>query len=70
MVGPQERYTHLQRCAALISDSLGKKHADLVVLPELSSIEYSRESFDNLDALAEPLGGPSFDGLAQCCHGP
>ncbi len=33
---------------------------DLVVLPELSSIHYSRETFANLSELAEPLYGPSF----------
>jgi nitrilase len=33
--------------------------ADIVVLPELSSIDYSRASFARLDALAEPLDGPS-----------
>lgn len=30
------------------------------VLPELSSIDYSRVSFDRLAVLAEPLDGPSF----------
>jgi len=32
----------------------------LVVLPELSSIDYSRDAFAALDALAEPLDGHSF----------
>ena len=30
------------------------------VLPELSSIDYSRASFGRLAVLAEPLDGPSF----------
>ena len=36
---------------------LSGRRADLVVLPELSTIEYSRESFDQLPQLAEDLGG-------------
>ena len=60
MMTTQERDTHLERCAALISEALHRKHADLVVLPELSSIEYARESFGHLDVLAEALDGPSF----------
>lgn len=34
---------------------------DLVVLPELSTIEYSEDSFQQLATLAEPLRGPSFN---------
>lgn len=33
---------------------------DLVVLPELSSIDYSRATFENLDQIAKPLDGISF----------
>jgi len=44
-----------------------------VVLPELSSIEYSRATFECLDVLAEPLDGPSFQCWQQIameygCH--
>jgi len=33
---------------------------DLVVLPELSSIDYARETFARLDEMGEPLDGASF----------
>lgn len=33
---------------------------DVIVLPELASMEYSDAAFTRLDALAEPLDGPSF----------
>lgn len=55
-----ERDAHLSRVAARVSDALERRPADLVVLPELSSIDYSRAAFDALDALAEPPDGPSF----------
>lgn len=54
------RDAHLDRATRLVSDRLSEAPADLVVLPELSSIAYSRAAFDRLSALAEPLEGPSF----------
>ena len=60
MTGVEERDAHLARSARLVSDRLAQELADLVVLPELSTLEYARETFDCLDVLAEPLDGPSF----------
>lgn len=54
-----DRDRHLDRVAAEIRSHLRRRQYDLVVLPELSSIDYSAASFDNLDVLAEPLDGPS-----------
>lgn len=54
-----ERDRHLDRIAAEIRARLERRHHDLIVLPELSSIDYSKASFDNLRVLAEPLDGPS-----------
>lgn len=68
IVTAAERDRHLDDTARKISECLCREPADLVVLPELSGIDYSRAAFDNLDALAEPLDGPSFEvlrGLAQ-----
>lgn len=56
-----DRDRHLDRVAAKIRKRLQNQRHDLVVLPELSSIDYSRASFDRLDLLAEPLEGPSFE---------
>ncbi len=58
---PAERDLHLDDLAGKIAASLTQKAADLVVLPELSAIEYSRASFSQLDLLAEDLEGPSFE---------
>jgi len=60
MTTAKERNAHLEVSASKVSAALREKSTDLVVLPELSSIDYSRAAFDNLDALAEPLDGPSF----------
>lgn len=56
----RERDIHIERCAAEIRSRLKREPADLVVLPELSHIDYSREAFDRLERLAEPIDGPSF----------
>ena len=60
-----ERDQHLQASTGRVADALSKQEADIVVLPELSSIEYSRSAFEQLDQLAEPLDGPSFQHWAQ-----
>lgn len=53
------RDRHLARLDALLRATLRENPADLVVLPELSSIDYSLEAFDALSSLAELLDGPS-----------
>ena len=51
---------HLADQVAKVRAELSDKRADLVVLPELSSIDYSRAAFDQLDQISEPLDGASF----------
>ncbi len=62
VVTSRERSTHLLTVAEKITSYLarGEEKVNLVVLPELSSISYSRAAFDSLDELAEPLDGESF----------
>jgi len=47
--------------SAKVSGALAREHTDIVVLPELSSIEYSRQAFEHLAELVEPLEGPSYE---------
>ena len=54
------RDAHVQRVVRLLDGQLAATPADLVVLPELSTLEYSRASFARLDELAEPADGASF----------
>lgn len=59
-----DRDQHLQRTAELIDQALQQRRADVVVLPELSSISYSRHCFSNPDIFAEDEGGVSHRYLA------
>lgn len=54
------RDAHIGRVAELIAAKLRDEPVDLVLLPELSTMAYSKDSFLLLDALAEPLEGPTF----------
>lgn len=56
---------HLQRLVNLLEEEHGRKGgADLIVLPELSTIEYSIPSFERLSLLAEDLEGPAFEAFS------
>jgi nitrilase len=41
------------------------RETKLIVLPELSTIHYGKESFDKLELLAEDLFGPTFEKFSQ-----
>lgn len=62
MTTAAERDAHLVSSAAKVRQQLEAVcgAVDLVVLPELSSIDYARETFARLDQIAEPLEGASF----------
>ena len=49
---------HADLLVEKLAAQLADRPADLVVLPELSTVEYSRESFEQLPQLAENLEGP------------
>lgn len=59
------RDRHLASTATKLCEQLCNQQTDLVVLPELSSIDYSREAFDHLDEISEPLDGISFQTWAK-----
>lgn len=54
-----ERDAHVQRIAQAIDHALIGQEVDLVVLPELSTIDYSRDAFGQLASLAEDVEGQS-----------
>jgi predicted amidohydrolase len=62
MTTAAERDAHLATSSDKVLAQLdgSEKIVDLVVLPELSSIDYSRETFAYLSDIAEPLDGASF----------
>ena len=53
----EDRDAHVRRIAARIEECLSREPVDIVVLPELSTIDYSREAFAHLDVLAEECDG-------------
>ena len=66
----QARDTHVARLVEWLGDELAQSPVDLVLLPELSTIDYCRESFAMLGLLAEASDGPSlsaFSTLARRC---
>ncbi|MBI1494998.1 carbon-nitrogen hydrolase family protein [Halocynthiibacter styelae] len=60
MTTASERDAHLATSVAKVRAQLSGAKADLVVLPELSSIDYSRDAFECLDEIAEDVEGASF----------
>ncbi len=60
-----ERQHHITKTVEKIDMSLVQRSADIVVLPELSTIDYSRRAFEQLNQLAEPLDGPSMDRMCE-----
>ncbi|MGB0926661.1 MAG: carbon-nitrogen hydrolase family protein [Pikeienuella sp.] len=62
MTTTQARDTHLKTSVGKVLKQLDAADdtVDLVVLPELSSIDYARDTFAALSEIAEPLDGPSF----------
>ncbi len=54
-----DKLAHLQRVAERISEACSSTDIDLVVLPELASIDYSRTTMTNIRDFAEDLSGDS-----------
>ena len=62
MTSAEERDAHLDASVAKVRAQLeaAEDKVDLVVMPELSSIDYARETFSRLDVIGEALDGASF----------
>jgi len=56
-----DKFHHIDRMIAKASGHLDQVPADVVVLPELCTVEYSRKTFEGLSELAEDLDGPSME---------
>ena len=56
---------HVVEMVSSLDRRLGERSADMVVLPELSTIEYSRESFDQLDELAGSPDASCFNPISK-----
>ena len=61
-----DRDRHVASLCERIAYYLGQNDTvDLIVLPELCTLHYSREVFQSLDDLAESLNGPSVERFAE-----
>ncbi len=60
MQSAEQRDEHLRRTKHLIEQQLTTQPSDVVVLPELSSLDYSRKCFEQLAQVAEHDTGASF----------
>jgi nitrilase len=58
-VSRADRDDHVRRIVRRIDETLAMEAVDIVVLPELSTIDYSRDAFAQLDMLAEEFDGTS-----------
>ena len=67
MTTAAERDAHTDRVAAAIDAELtAGGPVDLVVLPELGTLDYARSCFDGIDEMAEPLDdSPTIDRLRE-----
>jgi omega-amidase len=66
-----EKLAHIQCMIGKIDKIVSESSVDIVVLPELCTIDYSRETFSRLPELAEPIEGPTaelFSNLARRHH--
>ncbi len=65
MTERREAEAHLARLERTIRARLETQEVDLVVLPELSSIDYAAATFERLEVMAEELYGRSFETFSR-----
>jgi len=65
IVSTTDRAQHLKNTASKVNLWLKENPADILLLPELSTLDYSNQTFANLDELAEDDNGASFDTWAK-----
>lgn len=62
MTTSEARDEHLVRSVSVVNTAIDEHGAvDVVILPELSSLDYSRDAFEQLNTLAEDEQGASFN---------
>lgn len=59
---------HINSLITRLSDQLTSSPVDLVVLPELSTMEYSTENFQQIERFSEELYGESFELFSAFCR--
>ena len=64
----EEQLRHIDALIARLGDELTARTVDLVVLPELTTIEYSKRNFERINTFSEPLHGETCRRFAALCR--
>lgn len=64
----EQQLAHIDRTISKLATQLKQTPADLVVLPELSTMEYSAENFQNIHEFSEELEGETSCRFAAFCR--
>jgi nitrilase len=60
-----EKMAHIAQTIAKIDRIVSESPVDVIVLPELSTVDYSRDSFSRLPELAESVEGPTSEAFGK-----
>ncbi len=64
----ERQLRHIDALLARLDDEVAARAVDLVVLPELATMEYSRRNFERIDTFSEPLHGETCERFAAFCR--
>jgi len=64
----EKQLAHIERTIEKLDNQLTQTPVDLVVLPELSTMEYSAENFQNIRTFSEALDGETRHRFAALCQ--
>ena len=64
----EKQLHHIDTVIQKLETELTDKNVDLVVLPELSTIEYSAENFKNIALFSEELYGETYEKFSAFCR--
>ncbi|WP_261843111.1 carbon-nitrogen hydrolase family protein [Aliamphritea ceti] len=64
----EQQLVHIHTLITKLDGILADNKVDLVLLPELATMEYSTENFKQIDCFAEPLEGASQQLFAELCR--
>lgn len=64
----EQQRAHVESVIDRLAEQLRSQPVDLIVLPELATMEYSKENFQRIDEFAEPLEGEFYARFAAFCR--
>lgn len=64
----EKQLAHIDTLINKLDSQVQANEVDLVFLPELSTMEYSAENFQNIDQFSEELYGETYERFAEFCR--